>query len=118
MKFEPQTTGLYYVVLSNCGADDLGLPKAAAGSAPPAYSSINRPGVFFTSGELQLITTKGFLPGEEVPKLNFYMYLMLFYLGLLLVWGVWCHKWTNVLFNIHHYITVAILAGFIEAACW
>ncbi|CAD7964790.1 unnamed protein product [Amoebophrya sp. A120] len=98
--FKPPTGGLYYILQTNCNEKD--------GSTMPA----------FVSGELSTISSKGYLPGEELPKLSFYLYLMFLYLGLLVVWGVWCHKWSDVLFKIHHFITVAIIAGLIEAACW
>ncbi|CAD7957803.1 unnamed protein product, partial [Amoebophrya sp. A25] len=96
--YKPVSSGLYYVVQTNCAEKNLPFK--------------------FSAGELSTTSVAGWLPGEESPKLAFYFYLLVAYVGLLAVWGVWCKSWADVLFNIHHYITVAILAGLLEAACW
>jgi len=98
IQFLPPSTGLYYVALSNCG------PSTAT--------------VKFESGELSLVTTAGYLPAEEQQKLAFYFWLFVGYMGLLVVWGVWCSAWPDVLFKIHHYITATICVGLVEAICW
>jgi len=55
--------------------------------------------------------------GEELPKLFFYRILMCAYFVLLLVWGLWAFRWKKVLFKIHHYITLAVAVGLVEAIC-
>lgn len=65
-----------------------------------------------------MITRNGYLPGEEVHKLSFYLYLIIGYCGILGVWCVWCSSWSDVLFKIHHYISITIVVGAVEAACW
>lgn len=98
-QFLLKETGLFYVTVSNCGSD------AAAD-------------VKFESGELSLVTKNGYLPAEEQNKLSFYFYLTLGYVGLIIVWGLWCSAWSDVLFKIHHYISATIIVGLIEAICW
>ena len=92
-------SGLYYVALSNCGDSS---PKD----------------VKFTSGEMVQISRAGFLPAEEAGKLSFYLYLMLGYLVLMGGWFLVCSRWSEVLFKIHHYISITIAVGAIEAGCW
>lgn len=65
-----------------------------------------------------MITRNGYLPGEEVHKLSFYLYLIIGYCGILGVWCVWCSSWSDVLFKIHHYISITIVVGGVEAPCW
>eukprot|EP00392_Amoebophrya_sp_AT5.2_P013038 g13149.t1 len=92
-------TGLYFLAISNCGETD--------------FSSTG-----FASGEISVANVSGYLPAEDGPKKNFYLYLALGYLGLLGAWAAYCWTWTDVLFVIHHFITCALMAGLIEALCW
>jgi hypothetical protein len=101
--FTPPETGLYYITISNCGDQEAGADKKE---------------VKFVSGELSTIGTDGFLPAEEAAKLYFYQYLSIAYVVLLVVWGIWCSAWSEVLFKIHHYITVTIVVGLLEGISW
>lgn len=93
-------TGVYYVTLSNC-----------SNSFPPST-------VRFSAGELVISTDNGYLPAQEFPKLNFYFYLLIAYCMALSVWVMWCSKWSDILFKIHHYITFAIVSGVVEVGTW
>ncbi|CAD7955463.1 unnamed protein product [Amoebophrya sp. A120] len=94
-----KTTGLYFLAISNCGETDFSSGK-------------------FTSGEISVMTKAGYLPAEEKPKMAFYMYLALGYVGLLCCWAAYCWAWTDVLFLIHHFISCALICGALEATCW
>lgn len=97
--FRPDA-GFWYVTLSNCGDSD-----------PPSNAN-------FLSGELVISSRFGYLPGEESPKLSFYLYLFLAYSFIFGVWVVICSSWSSVLLKIHHYISVTALVGAFEAICW
>merc|ERR1712194_67383 len=97
--FRPEP-GFWYVTVSNCGDTDA--PKGAK----------------FSSGEIVLSNRYGYLPGEEVPKLSFYLYLFLGYVTIFGLWIVLCSARSPYLLKIHHYITIACLVGALEAACW
>lgn len=106
--FRPRKSGIYYVAFSNCAP----LPTNAEEGKRSSGS------YRFLSGELQAVSEIGYLPGEEVGKLYFYPTLAAAYLGILLIWVFWCRAWRDVLFKIHHYITVVIVVGLVEAVCW
>lgn len=100
--FKNFNEGIYYIALSNCNAN--GVPETLDWK--------------FDSGELVISSRSGYLPGEELPKLSFYFYLLAGHIVALSLWILWCSRWTEVLFKIHHYITIAICVGALEAACW
>jgi len=95
--FRPEP-GFWYVTVSNCGDTD-------------STST-------FISGELVVSSRFGYLPGEESPKLAFYLYLFLAYSLIFGVWVVICSSWSSVLLKIHHYISITALVGALEAICW
>ena len=53
----PKKTGIYYVTISNCGLQQ------------------DPRGFGFSKGEVTYKTARGYLPGEDEPKLFFYMAL-------------------------------------------
>jgi hypothetical protein len=92
-------SGLYFVALSNCDTKDEGFTK-------------------LLSGELEAKSAYGYLPGEEFYKLGFYGWLSVAYIALGLVWIVLCVQWREVLFTIHHFMSITIFIGLCEAMCW
>ncbi len=105
----------HHIALSNCAVPS----KTALSEPTPAHSNWDHAAkVSFASGELVIESKSGHLPPEERIKLRFFQLQTLLYLGLLVLWRVWCSRWSEALFSIHHYITYAVALGFAESACW
>jgi len=92
-------SGLYFVALSNCDVKDESNTK-------------------ILTGELEAKSAYGYLPGEEFYKLSFYGWLSVAYTALGLVWLILCVMWKDVLFTIHHFMSITIFIGLCEALSW
>ena len=95
--------GVYYVTMSNCDFETESKTK-------------------FLSGEIEMKSPYGYLPGEELPKLRFYGWLAIIYLGFSVFWGMACARWAGaspaVLLPIHRWIGYGFLTGVFESICW
>jgi hypothetical protein len=96
------TTGLYLLLLSNCGSDDV----AASGG----HGSI--------TGEVVVRNPYGFLPGVDYPKKSFYAGLTAAHFFFALGWFGLLARWWSQCFHIHWAIGVVILLGLIESCAW
>mmetsp|Transcript_28818 Transcript_28818/g.79426 ORF Transcript_28818/g.79426 Transcript_28818/m.79426 type:complete len:517 (-) Transcript_28818:207-1757(-) len=89
-------TGVYILVLSNCGELQVGT----------------------LTGSVIVKNAYGFLPGIEYHKLPFYGWLLLFYGGLGLAWMLLSLRWWRELINIQNCVAIVILLGLFESFLW
>jgi hypothetical protein len=89
-------TGIYMLLVSNCG---------------------DMKGVVI-NGRMKLHHAYGYLPGNEYPKMTFYGWLVLAYVGLTVVWAALSIRWWSQLFRIHGCISVVLLFGVGESVLW
>eukprot|EP00930_Biecheleria_cincta_P062806 TRINITY_DN48251_c0_g1_i1.p1 TRINITY_DN48251_c0_g1~~TRINITY_DN48251_c0_g1_i1.p1 ORF type:complete len:510 (-),score=102.94 TRINITY_DN48251_c0_g1_i1:112-1641(-) len=85
-------TGVYVLVLSNCGTYD----KATI------------------SGNVYVKNPYGYLPGDEIAKLRLFKISSVVYVVLLAVWLLLCLRWYSVLSRFHVYILAVIALGLAE----
>lgn len=91
-----RTTGVYALVISNCG-------------------SLNRATV---TGSVVVKNPFGFLPGIDYYKMPFYLKLCLAYGGLGLIWGLLSVRFWREIFNVQSCIAAVIGLGLVEAFFW
>jgi len=89
-------TGVYILVISNCG-------------------SINSGSI---TGSVVVKNPHGFLPGNEYHKLPFYGWLSIFYTMLAAFWMYLSVKWWRELSSIQNCISLVIGLGLIESFLW
>eukprot|EP00929_Paragymnodinium_shiwhaense_P050088 TRINITY_DN25246_c0_g1_i1.p1 TRINITY_DN25246_c0_g1~~TRINITY_DN25246_c0_g1_i1.p1 ORF type:complete len:510 (+),score=110.88 TRINITY_DN25246_c0_g1_i1:132-1661(+) len=94
--FNIKSTGIYILVLSNCG-------------------DLNEATV---SGNVIIKNSYGFLPGIEYHKLPFYGWLFLGYVILAIVWLALSLRWWKEVFNIQNCIAAVIFFGLVESFLW
>jgi len=89
-------TGVYILLLSNCG-EMRGITVSGSVIVKNAY---------------------GFLPGNEYHKMPFYGWLALGYGLLAFTWMTLSLRWWRELFALHYCIAVVILLGLVETFIW
>jgi len=89
-------TGVYFLVLSNCGNVSLGE----------------------VSGQVAVRNPFGYMSGTEYDKLNFYGYSTLLYMALAIIWGALCLTWRQEFIAIHAIVGLVVGLKLLECMCW
>jgi len=95
-KLTLRRTGVYVLVFSNCG--DLQGAKV--------------------TGSVIVKNSYGFLPGNEYPKMPFYGWLLLAYVGLAIFWMILSVRWWREIVSMQNCISAVIFFGLVEAFLW
>jgi len=95
-KMHVQHSGVYIMVLSNCGDVEHGT----------------------VSGSVIVRNPYGFLPGNEYPKLPFFVVLSIIHLCMAAMWLHVLHKSNSTLFRIQKVMTVVLVLPVLDAVLW
>merc|ERR1719330_768353 len=96
MDIKINRTGIWLMVISNCGHFDTG----------------------FINGNVTAKHAYGYLPANEVYKMPFYAGLGIVYGIMAAIWGGLCARWAHVLFHIQYCILGVVLLGLLEGGLW
>jgi hypothetical protein len=96
MHFSINKTGVYYLLMSNCGNLTLGE----------------------ISGQVAVRNPFGFMSGTEYHKLSFYSYTTVLYMALALIWGMLCLTWRQEFIAIHAIVGLVIGLKVLECVSW
>jgi len=89
-------TGVYYLIMSNCGNFTLGE----------------------VSGQVAVRNPFGYMTGTDYHKLSFFGYTTVLYLALVVIWGALCLTWKQEFIAIHGIVGLVILLKLVECVCW